>query len=108
MHNWLLSTLRDSFIGLIIFLIGFCIGTVIDVIFSKLYHVWDPKEQSKPKLVTLAIIQLFIVIFILTATASVKKLGASFTFGVVTSQIFLLVHTVETLSSLVHKRDWTA
>ena len=97
--------MRDSFIGFIIFLVGFCIGAVIDMIFCKLYYAWDPKKQSKPKLVTLAIIQLFIVIFVLTATASIKKLETSFTLGVVTSQIFLLVHTGEALSCLVHKGD---
>jgi len=103
MKHKLLNDLKKSSEGLIVFLFGFLIGTVVDTLFFRAYRKVDPKEDSYVKLLILVLIQLFLVIFIIQSTSSLK-LGSSFTFGVISSQIFLLVYAVGRLSVLVYDR----
>ena len=105
MDNWLLKNLYEAFLGLMIFLLGFGIGTTVDVGFFSLYRQWDPKERNNTKLVALAAVQLFIIIFIINVTTPVKFLGTSFAFGLMSSQVFLFVHAVESISNKVFDRD---
>ena len=105
MHKWLLNNLCATFGGLLIFLLGFAVGTVVDVGFFSVYRKWDSTHENQGKLITLAIIQLFIVIFIINATKPVKTLGSSFSFGLMSSQVFLFVHAIETVSNKVFDRD---
>ena len=105
MQNWLLNNLCSAFKGLIIFLLGFVIGTGIDIGFFSIYRKWDPQKDNKGKLITLAIVQLFIVIFIIHTTLPFKELGATLSFGLMSSQVFLFVHAIETVSNGVFNRD---
>ena len=98
------SLFVSSFQGLVIFLLGFMIGTAIDILFFALYNKWDPDKKNHVKLVPLALVQLYIIIFLLGATAPVKQLGSAFSFGLMSSQVFLFVHAVETISNTVYDR----
>ena len=105
MRNWLLKNSCAAFAGLLIFLLGFVIGTIVDVTFFSIYRKWDPAEKNRGKLIALAIVQIFIVIFIINATTPIKALGNSFSFGLMSSQVFLFVHAIETVSHQVFDRD---
>lgn len=105
MRNWLLRNLCAAFTGLLIFLMGFVIGTIVDITFFSLYRKWDPKEKNRGKLIALAVVQIFMIIFIINATTPVKALGSSFSFGLMSSQVFLFVHAIETVSHQVFDRD---
>ena len=105
MSNWLVNNFRNTIIGLLIFLLGFIVGTIVDITFFSMYRKWDPTEKNKGKLIALAIIQLFIIIFIINASNPVKVLGSSFSFGLMSSQVFLFVHAIETVSNHVFDRD---
>ena len=105
MHNWLLKNLCAAFVGLLIFLAGFIVGTMVDISFFSLYRKWDPKEEAKGKLIALSIVQIFIIIFIINAALPFKVLGSSFSFGLMSSQVFLFVHALETVSHQVFDRE---
>ena len=105
MSNWLVNNFRTTIIGLVIFLLGFIIGTIVDITFFSIYRKWDSTEKNKGKLITLAIIQLFIIIFIINASNPVKVLGSNFSFGLMSSQVFLFVHAIETVSNQVFDRN---
>jgi len=105
MDNWLVTNLTAAFIGLLIFLAGFTIGTVLDIISFNLYRRWDHNEKNHAKLIAVAIIQLFIVIFIIHISTPVKIIGNSFAFGIISSQVFLLIYALKTISHQVFDRN---
>ena len=107
MRNWLLNNLCAAFAGLFIFIVGFLVGTIIDIGFFNLYRKIDPNQENKGKLLALAVVQLFIIIFIIHATQPIKILGPSFSFGLMSSQVFLFVHAIETIANKVFDRDCT-
>lgn len=102
--NWLLKNSYAAFLGLLIFIVGFIIGTILDIIFLNIYRKWDPKEDNNSKLIILFVIQLYIIIFMIHISYSKKERGSVFTFGLISSQIFLLEHTIESLSNIMYKR----
>ena len=100
-HN-LAKIITTSLKGLVVFLLGFALGTAIDIVFFKLYVKWDPNEKNNAKLLTIFISQIYIIILILT---QFKKLEGTFSFGLMSSQVFLLVHTTSYISNMVYNRD---
>jgi len=105
MIKWLFKNLYESFAGLLIFLLGFIIGTGIDIVFFSMYRKWDSSDKNRGKLIILTILQLFIIFFIVNSTSSVKALGSIFPFGLMSSQVFLFVHAIETISHGVFDRQ---
>ena len=105
MRNWLIKNFCAAFAGLLIFLLGFAAGTIVDITFFTMYRKWDHTEKNRGKLIALSIVQIFIVIFIINATTPIKALSSSFSFGLMSSQVFLFVHAIETVSHQVFDRD---
>lgn len=103
MLKWLLTNLCASFEDLLIFLLGFLIGTIIDIIGFSIYQRIDPKKEHKGKLLSLDIVQIFIIIFIIHVTT--KSVGSSLTLGLMSSQVFLFVDVIKTIDNRMTDRD---
>lgn len=78
------------------FLTGFSFGTLINVAAIKFYEAWDPTRVNTFKLVTVALIQLFVAFLIIKY---VEGLGYV-KFGVQASSPFLLSYAVVRIHSL--------
>lgn len=108
--NWLFQNLKDTFIGTSEFIIGFILGTILDVMFFKLYKKIDPEEKNNKILFTMIIIQLFILIFLISLTIKYVKIednmGNFFLrLGIITSQLFLLEFSLERLADYIYDRE---
>ena len=97
---------RSTLFAFIGFILGFVLGTLLDIAFFKVYHRIDPKRDSNAKLVCLMLVQILIVLFI-GQTISYYHLGSSFLFGLMTAQLFLIKYAVKRISNYMSDRTCT-
>jgi hypothetical protein len=104
---------RQIFTGFVAFIGGFLVGTIIDVIFYRLYLKWDSERKSLKKLLTVVSIQVFVLAIILSFEenfANIKGLDAVvFRLALVMSQIFMVKYSMERISDeLYHRTELTS
>ena len=98
MANFIIKNLCLCFPGIMIFLAGFVIGTLMDVLSFKIYKKWDPLGENIMKMCTSLFIHLFLVIFIIISInrsinlpKNIKLILVFFIYGLTLSQLFLFV-----------------
>ena len=102
--------LIQSFYALLLFLVGFVVGSILDVIFFAIYKRIDPKEQNNTKLFILIVIQLYILILIFSITYNnILKITSPLLLyfiriGLLTSQLFLMEYAMERLADIIYNR----
>jgi hypothetical protein len=99
--------LKYASIGTFMFIIGFSIGVLLDLVFYNIYKKVDPKEESDLKLITLIFMQLFVLAFIGYSTFDISKdwkLSYFMRLGIFSSQIFLLGYGVRRITKKLYKR----
>lgn len=103
--------LRDSAIGSIKYIIGFLLGTMIDVAFYELYKKLDPNHKNKNILLRVIILQLYFTIalsiwitYIIGSKKATHITHNFFSLGYLSSQIFLFGDAVRSIARLVHLR----
>lgn len=104
MKTSLTQLLVNSTKGFGVFLLGFILGTIIDIIFFKIYSKWDPTDKNNSKLMTISLFQIYFIIILLEIISLYKKPGDTFSIGLMTSQIFLFVHSAEHISGMIYDR----
>lgn len=99
--------LKDVILGVFSLIIGFAMGTVIDVAFFATYKKIDPLQKSISKLVTITLLQtIVIMIVIVTGKDWIKGLEDNiFQTGLISSQIFMVSYSITRLSTLVSSRE---
>jgi hypothetical protein len=78
------------------FLTGFSFGTLINVASIKFYEAWDPTRADTFKLVTVALIQLFVAFIVVRYFEGLGYVK----FGIQASSPFLLSYAVIRIHSL--------
>jgi hypothetical protein len=94
--------LKNTVIGFTELLAGIAIGTIIDIMFYKLYKKIDPTMNNNKKLVFFVIIQTFLAIFVycsllkfMNAKCGDNITGAFFSIGFLSTQIFIFEFTMK-------------
>lgn len=106
------SYLKIAALGTLEFMIAFIIGTLLDIVFFKIYKKLDPNEKSNTVLISLVLLQLFTLILITSPSFNFNIFGPIDSFflrlGLVTSQLFLLEFSMGRLSSMVYPRKFSS
>jgi hypothetical protein len=85
-----------SFIG---FIIGFVLGTALDIGFFKVYEKIDPEHKNNYKLVLMVLVQIFFILLTIQLISVRSVFKYNFILGLMTSQIFLLQYAVKRLAN---------
>lgn len=99
--------------GVIEFFLGFIIGTIFDIIFSRIYKKLDPDENNNVLLFFILIVQLYIIFVILFGFEFIiNKIKYDnfagtypFRFGLLSSQVFMMETAVNTLTNIIFGKD---
>lgn len=101
-----LEVIKSAMLGTLGFIMGFLIGTVLDVIFYKFYYLIDPNEKNDLFLSIMFIVQFFILLIILQLLTKYGLKNTLYKFsirmGLFASQVFLLEYTMNRLFSNIH------
>lgn len=99
----------DSLLGGLNFLLGFVIGTVIDVAFYKLYQAVDPKETKVWLLIPFILVQIMFSIFLVVIVSPIFKpesvYGSYFRIALLASQVFMMGYALNKVSKNIYDRD---
>ena len=103
--TWYLSYMN----GVIQFLIGFIVGSLVDFIFFRIYKKIDPKERSRLLLVITIILQLNILVWLIIQTDRIGWKGPMDNYflriGLISSQLFLLEYAIGKFVNDVYYRS---
>ncbi len=101
--------LRQTFTGALGFAAGFIVGTIIDIIFYRIYVKWDPSRRSLEKLLSVVALQILVLTAIISFEANLTPLKGLeeilFRLSLVMSQIFMVKYTMERISDLFYFRS---
>lgn len=101
--------LRNSITSAGVFILGFILGTIIDIFFYQLYIKWDPKKTNLKKLLVIITIQILFFTTILSFENTFSKLeslhGVIFRLSLVMSQIFMVNYALGRISDIIYHRD---
>jgi len=99
----------DSLLGGLNFLFGFIIGTLIDVVFYKLYQKADPTETKVWLLVPFILVQIMFSIFLVVVLSPVFKpesvYGSYFRIALLASQVFMMGYALNKVSKNIYNRE---
>ena len=106
--NFLFCALKDSVLGTTEFILGFLIGTLIDVFFFKLYKKIDPEENNLGLLTVVMFFQIFTLILIFNSISryvqSEEVVNMFIRIGMISSQIYLVQYAGEKFGLIVYDR----
>jgi ABC-type transport system involved in cytochrome c biogenesis permease subunit len=106
------EVLKNSTIGTATFVVGFIIGTIVDMGFFTLYMRWDPEEKSIWKLTPIVLAQIFVLMLMLASLHKIKEFehmqGTISKLGLIVSQIFMLEYAVVRYGELIYDRSLSA
>ncbi len=98
--------LKDSGLATVSFIVGFIIGTIIDMGFFTLYIQWDPKEENIWKLTPIVLAQIYILMLMLVSVDRIDEFehlhGTISKLGFIVSQIFMLEYAVLRYGQLIY------
>ena len=96
--------LKDSGLATASFIVGFIIGTVVDMGFFTLYMQWDPEEKSIWKLTPIVLAQVFVLMLMLTSVDRIEEFEHLHIskLGLIVSQIFMLEYAVLRYGQLIY------
>ena len=101
--------LKDSGIATATFVVGFIIGTIVDMGFFTLYMQWDPEEKSIWKLTPIVLAQIFVLMLMLTSVDKIEEFehlhGVVSKLGLIISQIFMLEYAVVRYGEIIYDRN---
>ena len=99
------SYIKIGGIGTLEFIFAFFIGTILDIVFFKVYKKLDPKQKSLSILLILILLQLFTIIFLISNFMRFGIIDSYFLrLGIVVSQIFLIDFSIKRLSNIFYNR----
>jgi len=77
------------------FVFGFVIGMIIEWVIIYVYNQVDPREESNVKLITLVVIQLFILFALMEKFSIIDDVYSRV--GILSSQVFVFNHALKRL-----------
>lgn len=99
----------DSLLGGLNFLLGFVIGTLIDVAFFKLYQLCDPEESRVWVLIPFILVQIMFSIFLVVVLTPIFKpesvYGSYFRIALLASQVFMMGYALNRVSKNIYDRE---
>jgi hypothetical protein len=102
------TVLLSAFYNVIEFVVGFTIGSLLDLVFFRAYLKVCPTEKENPKLVLLMFVQMYILFLLMhVITKLFHKYHDSVYFvkvGLLASQLFLLKFAMERITYLIYDR----
>ena len=100
---------KDAFVGTLFFILGFVVGTVVDLTFFNLYKAIDPTEDSVMLLTVLGLVQILLSIFIAVVIQPLMPVNQTyssyFRIALLASQVFMMGHTISTVSKNLYTRE---
>lgn len=98
---------KDIILGIFSLIIGFAVGTSIDIIFFSTYKKLDPKQESITKLLTVTLAQVIVLmIAIVTGKEWIPGLEDNiFQTGLIASQIFMVSYSITRIGTLISARE---
>ena len=97
-----MSLFVESFIGMLEFIGGFVIGTIIDLIFFQFYLRIN--DINNYKLLALMFIQLYVLVVVIQVIGRISNDGYFIKIGFISSQLFLLKFSIKKLSNIICNR----
>jgi len=98
--------LKDSVFATASFVIGFIIGTIIDMGFFTLYIRWDPEEENIWKLTPIVLAQVYILMLMIVSVDRFDEFehlhGVVSKLGLIVSQIFMLEYAVLRYGQIIY------
>jgi len=99
---------RDVFLGCLGLVLGYTFGTIIDIVFFRIYKLLDPNLESLATLLLVISNQLFFVILFVLLFFNNTNIGSAgsifFRLGITLSQVFMLGYAVDRISKSILAR----
>lgn len=103
----IIELLKTSVCGTLLFLLGFLIGTILDIMFFKLYTKLDPLEENLWIMAAVGAFQIFTMMIYLTLSSQLIKnddISTGFKIGMITSFLFTVDYAATRFNNYLYNR----
>jgi hypothetical protein len=105
------QTLVAALFGVVEFIVGFMIGSLVDLGFYRLYEKIDPERKSDVKLACMMILQFYVLFVLILSVSNINTQSSTNRYflkvGMLSSQLFLLKFCTSRVKHVLYTKSKT-